>query len=31
VETLAEYSFRQGLAPRRLSVEELFWESLLET
>jgi 4,5-dihydroxyphthalate decarboxylase len=31
VETLAEYSFRQGLAPRRLSVEDLFWESLLGT
>ena len=25
------YSFRQGLAPRRLAVEELFWESLLDT
>jgi 4,5-dihydroxyphthalate decarboxylase len=31
VETLADYSFRQGLAPRRLSVEELFSESLLGT
>jgi 4,5-dihydroxyphthalate decarboxylase len=31
VETLAGYSFRQGLAPRRLSVEELFWDSLLDT
>jgi 4,5-dihydroxyphthalate decarboxylase len=31
VETLAGYSFRQGLAPRRLAVEELFCESLLET
>jgi len=31
VETLAAYSFRQGLAPRRLSVDELFWESLLDT
>jgi 4,5-dihydroxyphthalate decarboxylase len=31
VETLARYSFRQGLAPRRLAVEELFCESLLDT
>jgi 4,5-dihydroxyphthalate decarboxylase len=31
VETLADYSFRQGLAPRRLAVEELFWESVLDT
>ena len=31
VETLAEYSFRQGLAPRRLAVEDLFWESVLDT
>ena len=31
VETLAGYSFRQGLAPRRLTVEELFCESLLDT
>ena len=31
VETLAGYSFRQGLAPRRLAVEELFCESLLDT
>jgi 4,5-dihydroxyphthalate decarboxylase len=31
VETLAGYSFRQGLASRRLSVEELFCESLLDT
>jgi 4,5-dihydroxyphthalate decarboxylase len=31
VETLAAYSFRQGLAPRRLAVEELFCESLLDT
>jgi 4,5-dihydroxyphthalate decarboxylase len=31
VETLAGYSFRQGLAPRRLAVEELFSESLLDT
>jgi 4,5-dihydroxyphthalate decarboxylase len=31
VETLADYSFRQGLAPRRLAVEELFCESLLDT
>jgi 4,5-dihydroxyphthalate decarboxylase len=31
VETLAGYSFRQGLAPRRLSVDELFHESLLDT
>jgi 4,5-dihydroxyphthalate decarboxylase len=28
VETLAAYSFRQGLAPRRLTAEELFCESL---
>jgi 4,5-dihydroxyphthalate decarboxylase len=31
VETLAGYSARQGLAPRRLTVEELFCESLLDT
>ena len=31
VETLAGYSFRQGLAPRRLTVDELFCESLLDT
>jgi 4,5-dihydroxyphthalate decarboxylase len=31
VETLAGYSFRQGLAPRRLTAEELFCESLLDT
>ena len=31
VETLASYAFRQGLAPRRLAVEELFCESLLDT
>jgi 4,5-dihydroxyphthalate decarboxylase len=31
VETLAGYSFRQGLAPRRLAAEELFCESLLDT
>jgi len=31
LETLAGYSFRQGLAPRRLAVEELFCESLLDT
>ena len=31
LETLAGYTFRQGLAPRRLTVEEMFWESLLTT
>jgi 4,5-dihydroxyphthalate decarboxylase len=31
IDTLVGYSFRQGLAPRRLSVEELFCESLLDT
>jgi 4,5-dihydroxyphthalate decarboxylase len=31
VETLAGYSFRQGLAPRRPAVEELFYQSLLDT
>jgi 4,5-dihydroxyphthalate decarboxylase len=31
VETLAAYSFRQGLAPRRLTMEELFHTSLLDT
>ena len=31
VETLAGYSFRQGLAPRRLTMEELFHKSLLDT
>ena len=31
VETLAGYGFRQGLAPRRLTVPEMFVESLLDT
>ncbi len=31
VETLAGYSFRQSLAPRRLSVEEMFVPSMLDT
>ena len=31
IETLAGYSFRQGLAPRRLTAEELFCEELLDT
>jgi 4,5-dihydroxyphthalate decarboxylase len=31
VETLVGYSHRQGLAPRRLAVEEMFIESLLDT
>jgi 4,5-dihydroxyphthalate decarboxylase len=31
LETLAGYTFRQGLAPRHLTVEEMFWESLLAT
>ncbi len=31
LETLAGYSFRQGLARRRLGVEELFCDSLLDT
>ncbi len=31
VETLAAYSFRQSLAPRRLSVEEMFVPSMLDT
>jgi 4,5-dihydroxyphthalate decarboxylase len=31
VETLAGYSFRQGLASRRLTAKELFCESLLDT
>jgi 4,5-dihydroxyphthalate decarboxylase len=31
LETLAGYTFRQGLAPRRLSVEEMFCPSLLAT
>ena len=29
LETLAGYTFRQGLAPRRLAVEDMFWESTL--
>jgi hypothetical protein len=29
LETLAGYTYRQGLAPRRLKVEEMFWESTL--
>jgi 4,5-dihydroxyphthalate decarboxylase len=31
VETLVSHSLRQGLAPRRLSIEEMFVESLLDT
>ena len=31
LETLAGYTLRQSLAPRRLSVEEMFCESLLAT
>jgi 4,5-dihydroxyphthalate decarboxylase len=31
LETLAGYTFRQGLAPRHLSVEEMFWPSTLAT
>jgi 4,5-dihydroxyphthalate decarboxylase len=31
VETLAGYTFRQGLAPRRLTIGEMFVESLLDT
>lgn len=31
VETLAGYSFRQGLAPRRLTIEEMFAGSMLDT
>jgi 4,5-dihydroxyphthalate decarboxylase len=31
VETLVGHSHRQGLAPRRLTVEEMFVESLLDT
>jgi 4,5-dihydroxyphthalate decarboxylase len=31
LETLAGYTFRQGLAPRRLTVEEMFAESTLGT
>jgi 4,5-dihydroxyphthalate decarboxylase len=31
LETLAAYTFGQGLAPRRLTVEEMFWESTLGT
>jgi len=31
LETLAGYTFGPGLAPRRLAVEEMFWESLLAT
>ena len=29
LETLAGYTYRQGLAPRRLKVKEMFWESTL--
>jgi len=29
LETLAGYTYRQGLAPRRLTVEQMFWESTL--
>jgi 4,5-dihydroxyphthalate decarboxylase len=31
VETLSGYSFRQGLAPRRLTAEEMFCPSTLGT
>lgn len=31
LETLAGYTYRQGLAPRRLSVDEMFWPSTLAT
>jgi 4,5-dihydroxyphthalate decarboxylase len=31
LETLAGYTFRQGLAPRRLTIEEMFWETTLGT
>jgi 4,5-dihydroxyphthalate decarboxylase len=31
LETVAGYTYRQGLAPRRLSADELFCESLLAT
>ena len=31
LETLAGYTFGQGLAPRRLTVEAMFWESTLAT
>jgi 4,5-dihydroxyphthalate decarboxylase len=31
IETLVGYSVRQGLAPRRLAIEEMFVESLLDT
>ena len=31
VETLAGYSFRQSLAPRRLTIEEMFVPSMLDT
>ena len=31
VETLSGYTFRQGLAPRRLTAEEMFWPSVLGT
>jgi 4,5-dihydroxyphthalate decarboxylase len=31
LETLAGYTDRQGLAPRRLAVDEMFWPTLLAT
>lgn len=31
LETLAGYTFRQGLAPRHLTVQDMFWESTLAT
>jgi 4,5-dihydroxyphthalate decarboxylase len=31
IETLVAHSHRQGLAPRRLSLQEMFVESLLDT
>jgi 4,5-dihydroxyphthalate decarboxylase len=31
LDTLAGYTFNQGLAPRRLTVEDMFWDSTLAT
>jgi 4,5-dihydroxyphthalate decarboxylase len=31
LDVLAGYTFAQGLAPRRLTIDEMFWESMLAT
>jgi 4,5-dihydroxyphthalate decarboxylase len=31
LDVLAGYTFAQGLASRRLTIDEMFWESMLAT